>query len=324
MGEFRFEGHRIVYDEYGEGDRVIVLIHGLLMNSTMFSRLGPTLAERGNRVICVNLLGHGPSGGPHELPYYSMSSFADQVAALLDHLEVEQAVIGGTSLGANVTLEFACRTPERARALFLEMPVLENALLAVAVIFTPVMAMLQLGGPVLRFAAMLTRGVPRTNYYADLLLDFLRRDPARSADVLQGLLLGRTAPIPKERKMIENPALIIGHPADPLHPFSDADMVARELPHARFIDANSILEWRISPARLDDELGGFLDDVWKPAPAKKPRRKGSGGSKRKASGNSKAKGSNNSKPKSSKSAASRNSKPKSPARPRRKSGSRSR
>jgi pimeloyl-ACP methyl ester carboxylesterase len=309
MGQFRFEGHPIVYDEYGKGDRVIVLIHGLLMNSSMFERLGPALAEQGNRVICVNLLGHGQSGGPHELPYYSMSSFADQVAALLDHLGVDEAVIGGTSLGANVSLEFAARTPERARALFMEMPVLENALLAVAVIFTPIMAVLQLGGPLLRLAAIATRSVPRSNYFLDLLLDFLRRDPSRSADVLQGLLLGRTAPIPKERMGIENPALVIGHPSDPLHPFSDADMVARELPNARLLDANSILEWRISPARLDAELAAFLDEVWD---APKP-------SRRKAS--SKAKAGATSKPKSK---SRSNSKPKSSAKPRRKSGSTSR
>jgi pimeloyl-ACP methyl ester carboxylesterase len=313
MGEFRFEGHPIVYDEYGKGDRVIVLVHGLLMNSSMFERLGPALAEQGNRVICVNLLGHGQSGGPHELPYYSMSSFADQVAALLDHLGVEQAVIGGTSLGANVALEFAARTPERARALFMEMPVLENALLAVAVIFTPIMAVLQLGGPLLRLAAIATRSVPRSNYFLDLLLDFLRRDPSRSADVLQGLLLGRTAPIPKERMEIENPALVIGHPSDPLHPFSDADMVAGELPNARLIDANSILEWRISPARLDAELAAFLDEVWE-----QPK-----SSKRKASSSSKAKpkARSNSKPKSK---SGSNSKPRSSAKSRRKSGSPSR
>jgi pimeloyl-ACP methyl ester carboxylesterase len=317
MGEFRFERHRIVYDEYGDGDHVIVLIHGLLMNSSMFERLGPALAERGNRVICVNLLGHGQSGGPHELPYYSMSSFADQVAALLDHLEVDEAVIGGTSLGANVSLEFASRTPERARALFMEMPVLENALLWVALIFTPIMAMLQLGGPVLRFVAMATRSVPRSNYFLDLALDFIRRDPARSADVLQGLLLGRTAPIPKERQQIENPTLVIGHPADPLHPFSDADMLVREMPNARLIDANSILEWRISPARLDAELSAFLDEVWE-----EPR-----GTGRKASSNSKPKSKSKSKAGSSsksKSGSGSNSKPKSSAKPRRRSGSSSR
>jgi len=47
---------------------------------------------------------------------------------LLDHLGVPQAVVGGTSLGANVALEAAVLAPERVRGLVLEMPVLENAL----------------------------------------------------------------------------------------------------------------------------------------------------------------------------------------------------
>jgi pimeloyl-ACP methyl ester carboxylesterase len=272
MPQFRFEGHKIAYDEYGErrrqgDDHLLVLIHGLLMNSRMFERLGPEMAERGNRVVCINLLGHGTSDAPQELPYYSMSSFADQVTALLDHLEVEQGVIGGTSLGANVSLELAARTPERARGLFIEMPVLENALLAVAVIFTPIMAALQLGGPALRLLAGAANQVPRTNYLVDIALDWVRRDPARSADVLQGLLLGRSAPLPKERRALDHPALVIGHPADPLHPFSDADMLVEEMPNARLVDANSILEWRIKPERLDDELAAFLDEVWAEAAA---------------------------------------------------------
>jgi hypothetical protein len=58
------------------------------------------------------------------------------------------------------------------------------------------------------------------------------------------------------------PTLVIGHHADPLHPFSDSGMLAEELPNARLIEANSILEWRISPDRLDGELAQFLDDVW--------------------------------------------------------------
>jgi pimeloyl-ACP methyl ester carboxylesterase len=262
MPAFQFEGHRIAYDEYGTGDRVLVLVHGLMMNSRMYERLGPSMAERGNRVVCVNLLGHGTSDGPPELPYYSMSSFADQVVALLDHLEVEQGVIGGTSLGANVSLEFAARTPDRARALFIEMPVLENALVAVAVIFTPIMVTLEFGAPVLRVVAEAARRVRRTNYFVDLGLDWIRRDPRRSADLLQGLLLGRSAPLPKERRGLHHPALVIGHPTDPLHPFSDADMLVDEMPNARLVDANSILEWRIKPERLDAELAAFLDEVW--------------------------------------------------------------
>ena len=55
---------------------------------------------------------------------------------------------------------------------------------------------------------------------------------------------------------------MIGHPNDPLHPFSDAGMLVEEMPNARLVDANSIFEWRFSPGRLDDELARFLDQVF--------------------------------------------------------------
>jgi hypothetical protein len=58
------------------------------------------------------------------------------------------------------------------------------------------------------------------------------------------------------------PTLVIGHRADPLHPFSDSGMLAEELPNSRLIEATSILEWRLSPERLDSELANFLDEVW--------------------------------------------------------------
>jgi pimeloyl-ACP methyl ester carboxylesterase len=262
MPEFEHNGHRISYDEYGEGDRPLVLIHGLLMNRRMFDRLGPEMAELGNRVIAVDLLGHGSSDRPPEMSHYSMTFFAQQVEALLDHLELEKAVIGGTSLGANTTLELAYLSPDRVRAMMVEMPVLDNALLAAAVIFTPIMIGLRLGEPVLRRLASAARRIPRTNPIIDTGLDLLRQDPAPSSAVLEGLFLGSSAPHHKFRVEMKQPALVIGHRADPLHPFSDSGMLAEELPNARLIEATSILEWRISPNRLDAELAKFLDEVW--------------------------------------------------------------
>ena len=64
-----------------------------------------------------------------------MTAFGEQVVALLDHLGAEQAVIGGTSLGANVSLEVADIAPERVRGLILEMPVLDDVDTAVS--FSP-------------------------------------------------------------------------------------------------------------------------------------------------------------------------------------------
>jgi pimeloyl-ACP methyl ester carboxylesterase len=267
--EFDYNGQRISYDEYGAGERPLILIHGLLMSRRMFDRLGPAMASRGNRVIALDLLGHGRSDRPADMSNYSMTFFARQVEALMDHLDIDQAVVGGTSLGANTTLELAYLSPKRLRGMMIEMPVLDNALLAVAVIFTPIMLGLRFGEPVWRAIASAARRIPRTNPLIDMGLDLLRQDPAPSEAVLEGLFLGSSAPHHHFRVQMEQPALVIGHRRDPLHPFSDSGMLADELPNARLIVANSILEWRISPERLDAELARFLDEVWE-QPVRKP------------------------------------------------------
>src|SRR6476620_7233168 len=202
MGELSYEGHRIEYDSHGTGERTIVLIHGLLMNRHMYDRLAPALAERGNRVITVDRLGHGRSDRPEDLRLYSMPLFARQVVALLDHLELDAAVVGGTSLGANVGLELAAHAPERARGLFLEMPVLDNALVAMAAAFTPVMVGLRLGRPVFEGLSRLTSSLPRTNLLVDIGLDWVRQRPGPSLAVLEGLLLGETAPHREQRRKL--------------------------------------------------------------------------------------------------------------------------
>jgi pimeloyl-ACP methyl ester carboxylesterase len=261
-GSFRYRGHRIAYEVHGEGDRALVLIHGLLMNRRMYDNLAPEMASRGNRVITVDLLGHGDSDKPQDMRIYSMSSFASQAAALVEHLGLRAPVVGGTSLGANVTLELAVHHPESAGGLFIEMPVLEDALLGAALIFTPMLLGLRFGRPVLAAVSQALQRVPRTNYLLDILLDWLRRDPDSSRAVLEGILYAGAAPPPEERQQIQQPALVIGHPNDPLHPFSDAGMLVEEMPNARLVNANSIFEWRFSPGRLNDELARFLDQAF--------------------------------------------------------------
>ncbi len=261
---FQHRGRRIGYAEYGSGQRAIVLIHGLLMDRRMYSKLAPTLAARGHRVIAVDMLGHGTSEQPYAMTEYSMPQFGRDVIALLDHLELAEAVVGGTSLGANVALEVAVAAPARVRALVLEMPVLENALPAAAGAFVPLALSLRISKRIMGAVAGLTRRIPRTSLLVDTLIDFVRRDPAASQAVLDGLLFGRVAPPIEERRALIQPTLVIGHESDPIHPFSDADRTARELAHARLVTASSMLEWRLRPDRLDRELLDFLDEVWLP------------------------------------------------------------
>src|SRR4029079_853912 len=185
-----------------------VLIHGLLMNNRMFDRLAPELAARGNRVLTLDLLGHGRSDRPPEMTHYSILFFAEQVVALLDHLKIKKAVIGGTSLGANVSLETAYQSPERVKGMLVEMPVLDNALLAVGVIFTPILIGLRFGAPLLKRIASLTSRIPRTNFLLDIGLDWIRQQPEPSAAVLEGLFSSGSAPHHKWRVKMDMPTLV--------------------------------------------------------------------------------------------------------------------
>jgi pimeloyl-ACP methyl ester carboxylesterase len=276
-GMFTFRGHRLAYTSYGEGPRVTVLVHGLLLSQRMHEELAKALAERGNHVITLDLLGHGRSDRPPDMWRYSMTTFGEQVIALLDHLGLDEAVVLGTSLGANTALEAAALGPDRLRGMVVEMPVLDNALLGCALAFTPLMVALTFGEPVMRLVSRGTRAVPRLPWWQlDIVLDTLRQDPKPSAAVLEGPFFGRTAPHRTERRRIETPALVIGHQHDIVHPFSDAGMLAEELPNGRLLQASSILELRLAPERLTNEIAEFIDECWRPRPAKRTRKRATG------------------------------------------------
>ena len=277
-GSFQRDGFDLAYRVYGDGPRVTVLLHGLLLNQRMHVPLARALAERGNRVVTLDLLGHGRSDRPPDMWRYGMGSFAQDVVALLDHLGVDDAIVAGTSLGANTTLEVASLAPRRLRGMVVEMPVLDNALLACAVAFTPLMVALTVGEPVMKAVSWLTRRVPEgaVPWAGNVLLDTLRQDPVASAAVLQGVFAGRTAPHRSERRTFTAPALVIGHHRDPVHPFSDAGLLAEELPNGRLLEASSILELRVAPERLTDEIAAFIDECWKPRPANRTRRRAAG------------------------------------------------
>ncbi len=291
MSSFSFGDHRISYAEFGGGpalvsgpggrrgrtarsspaaERPVILIHGLLLSQTMDHPLAEDLAARGNRVITVHLLGHGESDRPRDMWHYSMGAFAQQVLALMDHLNVPRAVVMGTSLGANTALEIASAAPERLLGMVIEMPVLDNALLSSAVTFTPILVALTFGEPVMKIVQRAAKAVPRRllPHYGNVLLDLVRQDPAPGAAVLQGLFFGRIAPHRTERRTFTTPALVVGHKRDPVHPFSDAGMLAEELPNARLVQADSLVELRMRPERLTVEIAGFLDEVFS-APAKR-------------------------------------------------------
>jgi len=267
MPSFGYDGFKIAFEQRGRpqesADRPFVLIHGLLLARTHHYPLADVIADRGNRVILVDLLGHGESDRPTHSRFYSMEIFGRQVVGLLDHLDIPEAVIGGTSLGANVSIEVAAGAPDRTRAMVIEMPVLERAAPAAGAIFLPLTIGYAQAAGLLQVAAGALARVPRgLSLYTDVLLDVLSRDPVSSAAILHGLLTGRLAPHPNDRAKIDTPTMILGHMRDLLHPFSDAEALHRELPNSDLVQSNSFFELRFPPNRLSDRICDFLDEVW--------------------------------------------------------------
>jgi pimeloyl-ACP methyl ester carboxylesterase len=117
MPTAHLNGIEIYYEDHGTGYPV-VLSHGYSSTSAMWQpQVGP-LTER-YRLITWDMRGHGSTDSPEEQSAYSEAHTVEDLAALLRHLGIEQAVIGGLSLGGYMSLGFHLAHPEMVKALIL-------------------------------------------------------------------------------------------------------------------------------------------------------------------------------------------------------------
>lgn len=263
IGHFFHEDHRLEFTEYGGGDAWVVLLPGQLMPRRMHQPLARKLAAAGNHVVTLDLLGHGRSDKPADPSAYSTTAFAEEVVALLDHLDVQRAVIGGISVGANVALEVADLAPKRVAGLILEMPVLDNGVEAGIIAFAPLLFLARFAPVTVRAVRAATAWIPRgvVPFWAGIGLDTLNQRPASVAAAVHGVFFGRVAPPARRRRAIDAPALVVGGRRGPIHPAADAAMVAEEIPDSTFVQARGVWEWRFAPDRLDEQAIAFCARV---------------------------------------------------------------
>ena len=109
-------GIRIAYDDAGSGPSV-VLLHGYPFDRSMWHEQIDFLSAHGDRVVAPDLRGLGESKWHDEIT--TMEEMARDVAALMDDLKIDGAVVCGLSMGSYVALAFIHLFPLRVRALIL-------------------------------------------------------------------------------------------------------------------------------------------------------------------------------------------------------------
>ncbi|MFD1294950.1 alpha/beta fold hydrolase [Lutibacter holmesii] len=110
-----YKNINIHFSETGKG-KAIVLLHGFIENSCMWNTISEELSKK-NRVICIDLLGHGKT---ENLGYiHTMEMQAQLVKAVLNHLKLRKYILIGHSMGGYVALAFAKLFPKNVKGISL-------------------------------------------------------------------------------------------------------------------------------------------------------------------------------------------------------------
>ncbi|NUO82756.1 alpha/beta fold hydrolase [candidate division KSB1 bacterium] len=104
------------FREYGQGDKVLVILHGVLGASQNWQRVAKVLGEN-YRVLVVDQRNHGSS--PHT-PAHTIDDLREDLFAFFEQHGLEQAFVLGHSMGGIAAMEFAFHYPERLRGLMIE------------------------------------------------------------------------------------------------------------------------------------------------------------------------------------------------------------
>ena len=114
------DGVKLYYEVTGpeDGQVPFLLTHGYSASAAMWTGNLPALSKD-RQVITWDIRGHARSDSPEDMAQYSEALSVEDMAALLDLVGAERAVIGGLSLGGYLSLAFHLRYPERTVALVL-------------------------------------------------------------------------------------------------------------------------------------------------------------------------------------------------------------
>jgi pimeloyl-ACP methyl ester carboxylesterase len=233
---FEYDGIRFSYEEIGAG-APLVMSHGLGGDRNQPKDLCGQVAN--HRVVVWDARAHGGTEPPGSEYALTLAGFAGDLSALLDHLRIERAVVGGISMGAAVSTRLALDFPERVTGLILVRPAWGAEPLPENLQLLPLVA-----------DEMQKHGAEHgRELFADRpeIRSMRTESPAVADSILQQFdkpfameRRARLRRIPEdcpvrsweEAKRISVPALVVGNAEDPMHPLAFAEQWAEHLPNA--------------------------------------------------------------------------------------------
>jgi 3-oxoadipate enol-lactonase len=251
----------IYYEQHGwdRPGEVLVLSNGILMSTASWAYQTPALS-RHHRLLLYDCRGMWQS--QHPPGPYSMAQHADDLAALLDVLDVQRAHIGGISYGAEISLVFALRYPERTHSL-----VLSSAVSQVDPLLRAMMngwiAAARARDPELLFQVTLPVNFSERWIAANAAALEAARQRYRQLDMdafLELLLSFSQLDITSDLHRITAPALVMVGEEDILKPRKYAELIARELPNSELAiipHAGHAVLWEQAPV-FNSLILGFL------------------------------------------------------------------
>jgi pimeloyl-ACP methyl ester carboxylesterase len=222
------------------------------------------------RLLGMDCRGHGKTTPLGEVKKLRFDAFADDLIALMSYLQIPQAVIGGTSMGAGVALNCALRYPQRVLGLVLLRPAwLEIPTVANADLFNLIARMIRDHGPEAGLEIF-----KHTESYRSL-----SNESSDVADSLAGLFqdpravetVARLERVPQdapnhdraEWRKISAPTLVLANRCDPIHPFTFGEVLAREIPDAQFEELTpKSVDLAQYTSDLRRKLADFLQRRW--------------------------------------------------------------
>jgi pimeloyl-ACP methyl ester carboxylesterase len=275
--EIELHGHRVGYRSAGDGDQVMLLLHGITSTSEAWRRVLPQLAER-YTVIAPDLIGHGRSAKPRG--DYSLGAYAAGVRDLLAVLGYEHGTVVGHSFGGGIAMQFSYLFPEYVDRMALISsgglgravhPLLRAATLPGSEWVLPLIARefpVKAGGAVAAAAARL--GIEAGPDLAEFARGYASLTQEGASDAFIHTMRSvidhegqRVSALDRLYLADQMPTLIVWGSDDPVIPVQHGRRAHEIVAHSRYVEISGAGHWPMldDPDRIVSELTDFMDET---------------------------------------------------------------